>query len=100
MNVHFKISNKIISKNSPCMIIAEIGINHMGDINNDHQIVSYAVLTALRPINKNNVKSNIRTFEKSSSSDQSSYIEPYLFKPNFYVSIENEWKKNSSFKNI
>ena len=100
MNVHFKISNKIISQNSPCMIIAEIGINHMGDINNDHQIVSYAVLTALRPMNKNNVKSDIRSFETPSSNDQSFYIEPYLFKPNFYVSIENEWKKNSSFKNI
>ena len=93
MNVHFKIANKIISHNSPCMIIAETGINHMGDINHDHQIVSHAVLTALRPMNKNNVKSEIRTFETLPSSDQLPYIEPYLFKPNFYVSIENEWKK-------
>ena len=67
--------------------------HHAGDINHDHQIVSHAVLTALRPMNKNNVKSEIRTFETPSSSDQSPYIEPYLFKPNFYVSIENEWKK-------
>ena len=67
--------------------------HHAGDINHDHQIVSHAVLTALRPMNKNNVKSEIRTFETLPSSDQSPYIEPYLFKPNFYVSIENEWKK-------
>ena len=30
MNPVFKIFNKVIKKNSPTLIIAEIGINHMG----------------------------------------------------------------------
>ena len=29
----FNIFNKTIKLNSPCLIIAEIGINHMGDVN-------------------------------------------------------------------
>ena len=32
MNTNFKISNKVIFQDSPCLIIAEIGINHMGDV--------------------------------------------------------------------
>ena len=28
-----KIGNKIIGKNQPCLIIAEAGVNHNGDVN-------------------------------------------------------------------
>jgi len=65
--------------------------HHVGDINHDHQIVSHAVLTALRPLNKSMANTEIRFFETPSSTEQSPNIEQYLFKPNFYVSIKKEW---------
>jgi N-acetylglucosamine malate deacetylase 1 len=68
-------------------------IHHDGDINHDHQIVSHAVLTALRPMNSLGLKSQIRTFETVSSTEQAPYTERYIFKPNFYVDIEDVWEK-------
>jgi N,N'-diacetyllegionaminate synthase len=35
----FKIGNKKISKNSPCFIIAEAGVNHNGDVNLAKQLI-------------------------------------------------------------
>jgi len=67
--------------------------HHDGDINHDHQIVSHAILTALRPMSALNLKSEIRTFETISSTEQSPYIERYIFKPNFYVDVEEVWSK-------
>ena len=67
--------------------------HHDGDINHDHQIVSHAILTALRPMNNLALKSEIRTFETVSSTEQSPYTERYVFKPNYYVSIEDVWEK-------
>jgi len=67
--------------------------HHDGDINHDHQIVSHAILTALRPMSTLNLKSEIRTFETISSTEQSPYLDRYLFKPNFYVDVEDVWSK-------
>ena len=67
--------------------------HHIGDINHDHQIIGHAVLTAARPINKDILRAEVRLFETPSSTEQSPHIEQYMFKPNFYVSIEDEWNK-------
>tara|TARA_B100000686_G_scaffold331260_1_gene394563 strand:+ start:18106 stop:18801 length:696 start_codon:yes stop_codon:yes gene_type:complete len=67
--------------------------HHDGDINHDHQIVSQTLLTALRPMSVLNLKSEIRTFETISSTEQSPYIDRYIFKPNFYVDVEDVWTK-------
>jgi len=67
--------------------------HHDGDINHDHQIVSHAVLTALRPMNKFSLKPEIITFETISSTEQSPYIDKYIFKPNYYVDIGGLWEK-------
>jgi LmbE family N-acetylglucosaminyl deacetylase len=66
--------------------------HHDGDLNHDHQVVNHAVLTALRPMNPYGLRSEIRTFETISSTDQSPYIERYIFKPNYYVNIYEIWK--------
>lgn len=64
--------------------------HHPGDINSDHQIAAQVTLAATRPISYHNVKPEIRTFETPSSTDQGPNIEPFLFKPNFYISLEKE----------
>ena len=67
--------------------------HHSGEINHDHQITSHAVLTAIRPMNKKGLKPEVRTFETPSSTDQAPYDETYIFQPNFYVDIDQEWEK-------
>ena len=67
--------------------------HHDGDINHDHQTVSHAILTALRPMNALALKSEIRTFETVSSTEQAPYTDRYAFKPNYYVDIDDVWKK-------
>ena len=47
-------------------------------------------MTASRPISNHKVSSEIRAFETPSATDQSPNIEPFLFKPNFYVSLGKE----------
>ena len=83
-----KIEN-IVNKMRPNIIYT----HHEGDINHDHQIISHAVLTALRPMTLLGHKCEVRTFETISSTEQSPYIDKYLFKPNFFVDIESEWEK-------
>ena len=61
------------------------------DLNKDHQIASQATFTALRPMNKLGLLTEIRAFETPSSTDQSPQNGKYIFKPNFYVSINSEW---------
>ena len=73
--------------------------HHEGDINHDHQVISHAVLTALRPMNSFKLHTEIRTFETVSSTDQAPYVDKYIFKPNFYVDVKEVWhKKMSSLK--
>lgn len=45
MRKEVKIGNKIIGDNQPCFIIAEIGINHNGDVNLAKQLIDIAVMT-------------------------------------------------------
>ena len=69
--------------------------HHDGDINHDHQIVSHTVLTALRPMNSLGLKTQIRTFETVSSTEQSPYTDRYIFKPNYYVDIDEVWDEKA-----
>jgi N-acetylglucosamine malate deacetylase 1 len=80
---------KIIKKLMPDIVYT----HHDGDINHDHQIVSHVVLTALRPMSTIGLKCEVRTFETISSTEQSPYIDRYIFKPNFFVNINNIWGK-------
>ena len=64
-------------------------------MNSDHQIAAQASLAALtlRPLNKIQHYPEIRAFETPSSTEQAPYIEPFIFKPNFFVAINDQWKK-------
>ena len=89
---HLKIVKKIencVEKLKPDIIYT----HHPSDINSDHQITAHTTLVAVRPISYHKVVPEIRCFETPSSTDQAPSVEPYIFKPNFYVCIENVWKK-------
>lgn len=45
MRKEVKIGNKIVGDGRPCFIIAEIGINHNGDINLAKQLIDIAIMT-------------------------------------------------------
>ena len=66
-------------------------IHHPGDMNSDHQIAAQVSLASLRPMSYHRVIPEIRAFETPSSTDQAPSIEPYIFKPNYYVSISKYW---------
>ena len=68
-------------------------IHHPGDMNSDHQIAAQVALAAVRPMSYHKVNPEIRAFETPSSTDQGPMTEPYIFKPNYYVSIDKFWKK-------
>ena len=63
------------------------------NLNSDHQITAHTTLVAVRPISYHKVMPEIRCFETPSSTEQAPNVDPYIFKPNFYVCIENVWKK-------
>lgn len=74
-------------------------MHHPGDMNSDHQIAAQVVLAAVRPMSYHKISPEIRAFETPSSTDQGPMTEPYIFKPNFYVSIDKYWqKKKDSLK--
>ena len=62
-------------------------------MNSDHQIAAQTALAALRPIAYHKVNPEIRAFETPSSTEQAPNALPYIFKPNFYVDIQDVWKK-------
>ena len=68
-------------------------IHFPSDLNRDHQIAAEASLAAIRPISSHKVNPEIRAFETPSSTDQAPMVEPYIFKPNYYVNIYDQWKK-------
>ncbi len=89
---HLKIVKKIencVEKLKPDIIYT----HHPSDINSDHQITAHTTLVAVRPISYHKVMPEIRCFETPSSTEQAPNVDPYIFKPNFYVCIENVWKK-------
>ncbi len=83
-----KIKNKI----NPNMIYTHSG----ADLNIDHRIVTQAVLTAFRPLPKENCK-EIRLFEVVSSTEFGHKDITNQFVPNLFVSISETWqaKKNA-----
>ena len=67
--------------------------HHPADINTDHQITAHTTLVAARPISYHKIMPEIRCFETPSSTEQAPNITPFIFKPNFYVCIDDFWKK-------
>ena len=87
---------KIVKKLENCLEKLKPDIiytHHPADINSDHQITAHTTLVAARPISYHKVMPEIRCFETPSSTEQAPNVEPYVFKPNFYVCIEKVWKK-------
>ena len=78
---------KVVEEIRPSIVY----IHHPGDINLDHQIVAQTTLTAIRPMSKHNLKPEIRAFETPSSTDQAPMIGKYIFSPNYYVCITDQW---------
>ena len=66
------------------------------DINKDHQTLADACLVALRPMKFMNSLPEIRAFETPSNTDQAPNLEKYLFKPNLYISIVDQWEEKIS----
>ena len=65
MQQEIKIGNFVVSKNSPTFIIAEIGINHNGDINLAKKMIDIAVSSGCHA-----VKFQKRTIEKVYSKEE------------------------------
>ncbi|OUX15628.1 MAG: hypothetical protein CBE11_03930 [Rickettsiales bacterium TMED251] len=89
---------KIVKKLENCLEKLKPDIiytHHPADINSDHQITAHTTLVAARPISYHKVMPEIRCFETPSSTEQAPNVEPYVFKPNFYVCIEKVWKKKN-----
>ena len=87
---------KIVKKLENCLEKLKPDIiytHHPADINSDHQITAHTTLVAARPRSYHKVMPEIRCFETPSSTEQAPNVEPYVFKPNFYVCIEKVWKK-------
>lgn len=63
--------------------------HHMGDLNIDHQKVFEAVLTSIRPLSEEKVKSLI-CFETLSGTEWISSADPRKFSPNFFISLEED----------
>ena len=78
---------KILEKLKPDIVY----VHHPWDLNKDHQIASQAAFTALRPMNKFGLLTEIRAFETPSSTEQSPQEGQYIFRPNLYVSLYNIW---------
>ncbi len=68
-------------------------IHYPNDINKDHKTASAIALAAIRPISYHGINPEIRSFETPSSTEQAPSLEPFYFKPNLYVSIEDVWTK-------
>ncbi len=68
-------------------------IHNPSDINKDHELVAKASLVALRPMRFVNSMPEIRAFETPSSTDQTPYLDGFVFQPNLYISISNVWEK-------
>ena len=61
----------------------------MGDLNIDHQKVFQAVLTSIRPLSEEKVKSLI-CFETLSGTEWISSSDPRKFSPNLFISLEED----------
>ena len=80
-----KVIEKYIKKFKPDTILT----HHFNDLNLDHKIVSNSVITACRPIKKNNVNL-ILFFEVLSSTEWQIGDSKNLFNPNWFEDISSE----------
>ena len=74
MKKEVKIGNKIIGKNKPCFIIAEIGINHNGSLETAKKLINMAHL-----FNCDAVKFQKRTVEKVYTKEELEKPRPSIF---------------------
>jgi LmbE family N-acetylglucosaminyl deacetylase len=79
-----KIVEDLIERISPNVIYT----HHGGDLNMDHTILNRAVITATRPIKKQQVK-EIYAFEVPSSTEWAFNCTEPNFRPNIFVDISN-----------
>lgn len=63
--------------------------HHGGDLNIDHQMTFQSVMTAIRPMEDEQVKA-VFTFETPSASEWQATCDPRHFMPNLYVEISEE----------
>lgn len=63
--------------------------HHGGDLNIDHQLTFQAVMTAIRPMQEECVKTVI-TFETSSATEWQATCDPRTFTPNLFMEISEE----------
>ena len=77
---------KIIEKENQIFRPEVIFTHHMGDINIDHQKTFDAVLTAVRPLKEESVRTLI-SFETLSGTEWISSGDPRKFSPNLFISL-------------
>ena len=83
-----KIIENKIKKFNPTIIYT----HHSGDVNIDHRLINDAVITAARPLPDSNIK-RILSFEVASSTEWRPPDAQNIFIPNYFVSIENQFKR-------
>ena len=83
-----KIIETKIEKFNPTIIYT----HHYGDVNIDHRLINDAVITAARPLPGCNIK-RILSFEVASSTEWRTTDSKNIFSPNYFVSIENQFKR-------
>jgi len=90
---------KIIEKEKKLFNPEVIFTHHMGDVNIDHQKTFEAVLTAVRPLEDENVKTLI-SFETLSGTEWISSSDPRKFSPNLFISLnQNHLQKKIAAMN-
>lgn len=77
---------KIIEKEKQVFRPEVIFTHHMGDVNIDHQKTFDAVLTAVRPLKEESVRTLI-SFETLSGTEWISSGDPRKFSPNLFISL-------------
>ncbi|MDT0686567.1 PIG-L deacetylase family protein [Autumnicola psychrophila] len=80
---------KVIEKEKQDFDPEVIFTHHGGDVNVDHQRTFEAVVTAIRPMKDERVKTLI-TFETPSGTEWRAATDPRHFVPNMYVSVSEE----------
>lgn len=80
---------KIIEKEKVAFNPDVIFTHHGGDVNIDHQRTFEAVITAVRPMEQERVKTII-TFETPSGTEWRAASDPRYFLPNLFVSVSEE----------
>ncbi len=79
---------KIISDYKPDRVY----VHHAGDVNIDHRRMHEAVVTACRPIPGRSV-TELLSYEVNSSTEWQTPGSASYFQPNYFVTIEKQWKR-------